>query len=1317
MCGAVADAGPSGAPAGTRPGGGLWGADRLMAADGGEIVLRDVLKIEEDLKAGDYKVELSEGFAGTAAGGVSEYVVTPLLRAEFDKALSLVKGAVTKKRSYASYLHGSFGAGKSHFLTVLHAVLDGDPETLTKPRLREVIAEHEPWMRGRKFLMVPYHLVGAANLDEALLGGYVKTVRELRPSATPPTVFRSDSLLADARRMREQIGDDAFVALLGETPSAPAADDDDDPELRVIGSGGAWTGSELDDAFDAPEDDEGRKRLVGALLNGPMRSYAASASGDAAKYVPLEEGLDTISKHAKSLGYDAVVLFLDELVLWLQANMRDRSFVNSEIQKLVKLITAGEKDRPAPIVSFISRQRDLSQLVGSDVLGSDVKAMEHALEYLEERFDTVNLEDRNLPEIIKERVLRPLPGKEAILEASFAGVDRSNQQVKDILLDGDGATHADWNDFRSVYPLSPALLNVLVALSGALQRERTGLKLVQQLLEKNADSKLGQLIPLGDLWDVLVERTGTAFTVTLERESDAAKKFYAKARAFLVKKYGSDQHTDFAADDRFVKTLLLAALAPEVSALRRLTGARLAALNHGSVRSRTVPAGDVVVKRMRELQAEFPSEVRADGDTDPVFSLHLSELDIEPLLQAVAGEDRAGARRVWLRDRLWEAIGVKEGELVPVKEIVWRGTRRTVEFIVASVWDPKNIPVEQFKPATAGHILFVLGIPFDDNDHFPSFDYQRVEELKRDGVHAPTLVWLTDFLSEQRFAQLGRLMRINFLLERDHLHEHTGTFPPDDRDKIRRQLEVARDTLTQQLTAALGEVYGIAQPTDANPGPPVVDGRHLLSLLPEFTQPREQGGKPFDANVIHLADGMLSALHDKHPDFGPDPRTGAPKAVTPGELETALEWITRAQDEGGRAGKVDEHHLRTVKRIVEPLELGTVHDGPLNLRADWRQRINQAAGRDPQQKQTGLATLDVERIRGWITKDLGYTGLDKLTTNLLIAAYALLDDRAWVYHGGPERDAPRLRDIGPGWGLRSQPLPTDDEYAAARDRAAKLFGITAKSAKFARSVNKLADELHTRAEAWEKDVAGVRASLKEHAAVLGLAGDAGESAPRTAVLHDAAGLLARLTRHRTDATVLVKELAAASYQSSERELNTQMGSAADLLAALDRTSWPRLRNVRALSSRQDSVGDRARRLLDELARAAHTTEYERSLIPVLDSARDDAEDIVEAALALDNALAPERPEPEPRPQDIPVDNPAVPTQHPHKPVPQQPGASGPARSARRVIDAATGPTALEEHLVGELAAVQQEIQAFRAAHPGVSIEITWRAVEDVEGAH
>ncbi|MFC5182470.1 hypothetical protein [Actinomadura harenae] len=90
------------------------------------VYLRDVLVIPEMVHAGDFKVELSGGFDDVARR-VDEYVVTDQLERAFATALGMVKGAVTRNESEAAYLRGSFGSGESHFLTVLHAVLSGDP--------------------------------------------------------------------------------------------------------------------------------------------------------------------------------------------------------------------------------------------------------------------------------------------------------------------------------------------------------------------------------------------------------------------------------------------------------------------------------------------------------------------------------------------------------------------------------------------------------------------------------------------------------------------------------------------------------------------------------------------------------------------------------------------------------------------------------------------------------------------------------------------------------------------------------------------------------------------------------------------------------------------------------------------------------------------------------------------------------------------------------------------------------------------------------------------------------------------------------------
>ena len=67
-------------------------------------------------------------------------------------------------------------------------------------------------------------------------------------------------------------------------------------------------------------------------------------------------------------------------------------------------------------------------------------------------------------------------------------------------------TKSNPDDFRKLYPFSPALVETLVAVSSLLQRERTAIKVMVQLLSRQRDTlELGQIIPVGDLFDLISE--------------------------------------------------------------------------------------------------------------------------------------------------------------------------------------------------------------------------------------------------------------------------------------------------------------------------------------------------------------------------------------------------------------------------------------------------------------------------------------------------------------------------------------------------------------------------------------------------------------------------------------------------------------------------------------------------------------------------------------------------------------------------------------------------------------------------------------------
>ena len=127
-----------------------------------------------------------------------------------------------------------------------------------------------------------------------------------------------------------------------------------------------------------------------------------AVSGTADSFIELDKGLAEISRHARDvLGCDAVVLLLDELVLWLSSYIGDPTRIKTEAQKVSKLVESAEHERPAPIISFVPRQRDLRDLVGRDTAGATTASLFDTLKYWDGRFDEIKLEDRNLPAIVR----------------------------------------------------------------------------------------------------------------------------------------------------------------------------------------------------------------------------------------------------------------------------------------------------------------------------------------------------------------------------------------------------------------------------------------------------------------------------------------------------------------------------------------------------------------------------------------------------------------------------------------------------------------------------------------------------------------------------------------------------------------------------------------------------------------------------------------------------------------------------------------------------------------------------------------------------
>jgi predicted ATPase len=116
-------------------------------------LIKDLIAIPDRVQRGDFVLKQSEDIEYPER--VLENFVTPELAKDFDAALTFIRSAIQGRTSKATYLHGSFGSGKSHFMAVLHLILQGNPAARAIQELAWVIQKHNDWLAGKRFLLVP----------------------------------------------------------------------------------------------------------------------------------------------------------------------------------------------------------------------------------------------------------------------------------------------------------------------------------------------------------------------------------------------------------------------------------------------------------------------------------------------------------------------------------------------------------------------------------------------------------------------------------------------------------------------------------------------------------------------------------------------------------------------------------------------------------------------------------------------------------------------------------------------------------------------------------------------------------------------------------------------------------------------------------------------------------------------------------------------------------------------------------------------------------------------------------------------------------
>lgn len=1236
--------------------------------------LRDLFDLPDQVVKGEFVVDLHREIS-RPEDTIGSYVATPRLVNSLDEALGLIGKAVTTGKSLAAHVHGSFGAGKSHFLAVLDLLITNNLTAWNKDEFHPLRDKHG-WVGGAKPLVLPVHCTNARRLEDRVFSDYLAFVRKEYPDAPPPALFRDTPLFELANVQRRKMP--RFFEDLNQGAEAPTGG------FAELLGGSRWDERRFEAAIHSTDPDE-RKALFDALLATHYPTWAQNAD----HFVDFNEGLQAISRHAKELSYGVVVLLLDELILWLATFKANPEALDKEIQKVSDLVKEDKVPRAVPIVTLIARQKALKDLLGEEQVGGVWQSIDYQLDFWKERFNTIDLESRDLPLIIKKRVLKPKDGAKAAIDKAFVEAKRAVPADAWRALVGD----AEGTAFRDLYPFSPAVIDTLVALSNVLQRKRSVLRILTDLLvEHVGDQPIGSIVPLGDLFDVVAQEE--LKDAVLEERLRNARKIYEGTLLELIRtrhQTGTaarcqrlrDDHPAVLGcsgcperqcrnDNRIAKSLLLAGLVPHTPVLRDMTPAKLNRLNHGVIRAPV--EGDEAISILQTVRRWAEAiGLRIDGQGDnPTLQLHLFGIDVNPYLEQAANAkvNTEGACQRVLREILYEELGLDPTQRDLVKTIRWRGTQRRGDVVFGNV---RLLSDEDLRHGDNAWKI-VVDFPWDGPNYTPEHDRQTVERFCAED-QAWTIVWLPSFFSADMRKRLDRLVCAEHVLkqaegQQDPLRDLT----PAQREAALEQLRSMRDQLRLRVRDALHVAYGVRPTGDM---PEALDPDFAVA---QHTYPLNRTCKPvaFRGDGLHsaldeLTDALLSARFPGHPCYeSPIGKVACDRV--------AAVVARAARGGGGRVTLTDARELEAIRDIGVPLELVELHDQIVNLQRGLIDGLRRKLVERGEQRPT-VATferlLDEDRRRG----------LDPYGRDLVIACYALQNDAAVAQPDGRPYESVPFGKLPADAFVMPYDLPSADHWATALEVAGpwgtRLVGRGVTAANVEALRKEVEDKLRGR---WAR--AG---DLQTRLDALWSRWGDGTDAPRLATARSAAALVRSLSTLGARATV--EALATTTFATSATAVIKSLEATQDVLRSLDERDDQTFVNARDTGQ--------ADALLVQLRDALRTDELNAPLADTWRTLGREADGIVAAAL---RQRAPSVPVPGPfKTAPTPTPGGAPSPLVPPAPTPVPPPGGNPVASP--------GPTGeVVAEGIRELDAVLERVkrEAGKSLGKGDRLVVTWR---------
>jgi hypothetical protein len=855
------------------------------------LTIRDAYDLPrpEDIRAMGFVIKLRELAPDSPelAQLVNDYVVTPAVAKDLPVMFEQIRQVFDRGEEYGRFIHGSFGSGKSHFMTMLSLLLEGVPAAWQKDQaaFAALRSKHRGWVSDAHLLVVRIHMLSVkgkgTGLDRAIYDGFNDALR--RRGKAPFEFLHVDGVLDEARREAQQYGDVFW---------------------KNLANASVVSGKEDFDAL-ARASLKQRESLARAYLAYKGREVASA--GIDPKW---SEGLRRMAEHAKAQGFGGVVLLIDEFLLWL-GEKSGQEFVEA-INDLNVIVDHNTGQRAVPVFVFVARQRKISEFFPDLV---DESKIHEQIDHHSKRFETTNLEDIELRHIVKERVLRANPSAKAAIAAAANRLGQDHEKILPGLLSN---PDVDLAYLKDVYPFHPALIETLIDVTALMQRERSALRLLYELLVIHHPTlPLGQFLPVGSAFDAIFPRGGVEASKKVDLLQDIHRQYYDRLEPAMKHMLANGQLDEprRRALEQLVKTVLLAEVSPRLKG-KGLTIERLVQLNSVDVEGETyrgrlnVAATDLVALSNAVIDLQVMGIDKTAIVRYVLGGVSLSEV----IARARSKVDNIPKRFEVFYGALKKALGIQgvrgfgdDDNNIGDFEVKWRGTRRKGTLQLGNV---RELAYDAFESQANGFTV-LIDYPWDEPGHSVEEDRQKAMAVRKTRGTLHTVCWLPRHMTPTEIAIITDLAAVRFLQSPEGQAELLDTVSPADRVRLLDLAHGREKILTEQLDELLAKVY--------------IEHGEFFALISDV-----DGKRPHDKlrpNLEHIARLLMDRRYAQHPVFLSDPKKA--------ELGKLLDWMVASGD-AMTSVSFDEETASALKSFGQPLELVNLGQTKASLRHDSR---------------------------------------------------------------------------------------------------------------------------------------------------------------------------------------------------------------------------------------------------------------------------------------------------------------------------------------------------------------------------------------------